>query len=161
MWVSPFRYLRILRYLLLPAAFRSLSRLSSAPSAKASALRPFLLNPFPPLHSVAAEVLFSAFLLLLLLFLFLFPSFFMTASDVSPICYSAFAFRLYSISLIFGIRFSRYVYDCLTVMENNEMPFRISLPFIALKLSPQKRIWQPPALPCRPQHSTIGRLRLN
>ena len=22
-------------------------------------------------------------------------------------------------------------------------------------------IWQPPTLPCRPQHSTIGRLRLN
>ena len=38
-WVSPFRYLRITGYLRLPAAFRSLSRLSSAPSAKASALR--------------------------------------------------------------------------------------------------------------------------
>ena len=41
--VSPFRYPRINRYLLLPVAFRSLSRLSSAPSAKASFLRPFLL----------------------------------------------------------------------------------------------------------------------
>ena len=40
-WVSPFRYLRINAYLQLPAAFRSLSRLSSAPSAKAFALRPF------------------------------------------------------------------------------------------------------------------------
>ncbi len=39
MWVSPFRYLRIDGYLLLPAAFRSLSRLSSALSAKASTLR--------------------------------------------------------------------------------------------------------------------------
>ena len=38
--VSPFRYLRIDVYLPLPAAFRSLSRLSSALSAKASALRP-------------------------------------------------------------------------------------------------------------------------
>ena len=45
--VSPFRHPRILAYLQLPAAFRSLSRLSSAPSAKASALCPFLLNlPF-------------------------------------------------------------------------------------------------------------------
>ena len=44
MWVSPFRYLRINRYLLLPAAFRSLSRLSSALSAKASTLRSFLLD---------------------------------------------------------------------------------------------------------------------
>ena len=35
-WVPPFRYLRITGYVLLPVAFRSLSRLSSAPSAKAS-----------------------------------------------------------------------------------------------------------------------------
>ena len=39
MRVSPFRDLRIDGYLLLPEAFRSLSRLSSAPSAKAFALR--------------------------------------------------------------------------------------------------------------------------
>ena len=52
MWVSPFRYPRLIGYLLLPAAFRSLSRLSSALSAKASTLRPFLLNPFPSLYSV-------------------------------------------------------------------------------------------------------------
>ena len=38
---SPFRNLRIKDYLHLPAAYRSLSRLSSAPSAKAFALRPF------------------------------------------------------------------------------------------------------------------------
>ena len=44
MWVSPFRDPRIAGYLLLPAAFRSLSRLSSALSAKASALCSFLLN---------------------------------------------------------------------------------------------------------------------
>ena len=43
-WVPPFRYLRINGYLPLPAAFRSLSRLSSACSAKASALCPPLLN---------------------------------------------------------------------------------------------------------------------
>ena len=42
--VSPFRYLRLNGYLLLPAAFRSLSRLSSALSAKASTLRSFLLD---------------------------------------------------------------------------------------------------------------------
>ena len=39
-WVSPFRDLRINGYLLLPEAFRSLSRPSSALSAKASTLRP-------------------------------------------------------------------------------------------------------------------------
>ena len=37
--VSPFGYLRITGYLLLPAAFRSLSRPSSAPDAKAFPLR--------------------------------------------------------------------------------------------------------------------------
>ena len=42
--VSPFRNLRIDGYLLLPEAYRSLSRLSSALSAKASTLRSFLLN---------------------------------------------------------------------------------------------------------------------
>ena len=44
--VSPFRYLRINGYLLLPEAFRSLSRLSSALSAKASTLRSYLLDLF-------------------------------------------------------------------------------------------------------------------
>ena len=42
--VSPFRYLRIKGYLLLPVAFRSLSRLSSALSAKASTLRSYSLD---------------------------------------------------------------------------------------------------------------------
>ena len=42
--VSPFRDLRINGYLLLPEAYRSLSRLSSALSAKASALRPSSLD---------------------------------------------------------------------------------------------------------------------
>ena len=43
-WVSPFGHLRITGYLLLPAAFRSLSRPSSALSAKASTLRSFLFD---------------------------------------------------------------------------------------------------------------------
>ena len=42
--VPPFGYLRISGYLLLPAAFRSLSRPSSAPSAKASALCSYSLD---------------------------------------------------------------------------------------------------------------------
>ena len=44
MWVSPFRDPWIKGYLLLPMAFRSLSRLSSALSAKASTLRSYQLN---------------------------------------------------------------------------------------------------------------------
>ena len=39
--VSPFRYQRVIGYLLLTAAFRSLSRLSSALSAKASTMRSY------------------------------------------------------------------------------------------------------------------------
>ena len=46
-WVSPFRDPWIAGYLLLPTAFRSLSRLSSALSAKASTLRSFLLDRLP------------------------------------------------------------------------------------------------------------------
>ena len=42
--VSPFGYLRVIRCLLLTAAFRSLSRPSSAPSAKASAPCTYQLN---------------------------------------------------------------------------------------------------------------------
>ena len=53
-WVSPFRYLRINGYLLLPEAFRSLSRLSSALSAKASTLRSSSLNLH--IHSVVYAV---------------------------------------------------------------------------------------------------------
>ena len=56
--VSPFRHLRIKGYLLLPAAFRSLSRLSSALSAKASTLRSFLLDLFDTIALVSCLVTF-------------------------------------------------------------------------------------------------------
>ena len=50
-WVSPFRNLRINGYVLLPEAYRSLSRLSSALSAKASTLRSYSLDqPCIALH---------------------------------------------------------------------------------------------------------------
>ena len=44
-WVVPFGNLWIKGYLHLPKAYRSLSRPSSPPWAKASAMRPFLLSP--------------------------------------------------------------------------------------------------------------------
>ena len=80
--------------MLLPAAFRSLSRLSSALSAKASALRPFLLNLFffaSPLYSVTRERL------LLFLIVFLRCCAFRTALGC-----------LFSLIDSFNIRFSRY-----------------------------------------------------
>ena len=46
MRVSPFGHLRIKAYVRLPGAFRSLSRPSSAPSAKASALRSSSLDQY-------------------------------------------------------------------------------------------------------------------
>lgn len=42
--VFPFGYLRIIEYLLLPVAYRSLSRPSSPSSAQASTLSPYLLD---------------------------------------------------------------------------------------------------------------------
>ena len=61
MWVSPFRDLRINGYLLLPEAYRSLSRPSSALSAKASALRPSCLTLYfghPSTIALASGLLF-------------------------------------------------------------------------------------------------------
>ena len=55
-WVPPFRHPRILGHLLLPAAFRSLSRLSSALSAKASTLRPLSLSLAPASRRAARSV---------------------------------------------------------------------------------------------------------
>ena len=66
--VSPFRYLRIKDYLHLPAAFRSLSRLSSALSAKASTLRPYqldLIKNFVLVRCIALHLFFFACQLIL------------------------------------------------------------------------------------------------
>ena len=65
--VSPFRNLRVDGYLLLSAAYRSLSRLSSAPSAKASTLRSLLLDlhdglAYPPCLSQGCLRMFPFFL---------------------------------------------------------------------------------------------------
>ena len=62
MWVSPFGYLWIIGYVRLPAAFRSLSRPSSAPSARASTLRSFCLTAFN-MHSVACPAPFGSLVL--------------------------------------------------------------------------------------------------
>ena len=53
-WVAPFGNLRIDAYVPLPVAYRSLSRPSSAPDAKAFPLRSFLLD-------LASSVWFSRF----------------------------------------------------------------------------------------------------
>ena len=53
-WVTPFGDPRITGYLLLHAAFRSLSRPSSSASSKASAVDPFLLD-----HIIFMTLLYS------------------------------------------------------------------------------------------------------
>ena len=67
--VSPFRNLRINSYLLIPAAYRSLSRLSSPLRAKASPVYPFLLSstraPFAP-HGMLLLISVASFIVLLL-----------------------------------------------------------------------------------------------
>ena len=81
MWVSPFRNPRVVGYVLLTVAYRSLSRLSSALSAKASTLCSFLLDltAFPAgtgtyflTHSVVCSGLLEVLLLLCFLVLDIF-----------------------------------------------------------------------------------------
>ena len=62
-WVSPFGYLRIVAYLQLPEAFRSLSRPSSAPDAKAFPLRSSSLDLSSPNMTRFAGLLFGVVVL--------------------------------------------------------------------------------------------------
>ena len=61
MRVSPFGNPRINGYLLLPEAYRSLSRPSSAPGAKAFPLRSFLLDLLCESRSLLVPSIFSDF----------------------------------------------------------------------------------------------------
>ena len=58
-WVPPFGNLRVNGYVLLTAAYRSLSRPSSAPSAKASALCSFSLDLLLVISSIARKNYFA------------------------------------------------------------------------------------------------------
>ena len=109
--VSPFRYLRINGYLLLPEAFRSLSRLSSALSAKASTIRSFmhdqrdLKDGFFQVHTCIAlhALVFGQF------FCFVF---FKVCNHYTVSCYNNYLGCLDQDILIFSIsymRFSRYI----------------------------------------------------
>ena len=64
-WVPSFGNLRVNGYLLLTAAYRSLSRPSSAPSAKASALCSFSLDLMSAWSSVKSGLSFNYSLILL------------------------------------------------------------------------------------------------
>ena len=171
MRVSPFRHPRIDGYLLLPGAFRSLSRLSSAPSAKASA--PRLIRLTSPaciaLHAGGRLVASNS----------LFVSLVAARLRAAPGCLDNSSLGLSSFR--FSMQFSRCV-------RYFRWGFSVSRPFRPVPLSslpmglsglepptsrlsgvrsnrlsykPFHKIRHPPALPYRLQHSTIGRLRLN
>ena len=138
MRVAPFGYPRIDGYVLLPAAFRSLSRPSSAPSAKASALCSSSLDHYPAYASVhmrqrrlppsPASGCFCFMLCYLAITLDVFL-FFVAQIPVE------------SFSLSSGL----FLRIC--GFQGASMPFLMS--------------WRPPALPHRLQCSTIGRPGLN
>lgn len=111
MWVSPFRNLRINGYLLLPEAFRSLSRLSSALSAKASTLRSFMHNQ---LEGLPRER--DSFHTCIALHALVQVNFFTLFSSKCCNSYNSFLFiTITSDVLIFSsvsyMRFSRYIAD--------------------------------------------------
>jgi hypothetical protein len=56
-WVDPFGNLRINSYLLITAAYRSLSRPSSSLRAKASSVRPYLLLLLIPMLPLAQDTI--------------------------------------------------------------------------------------------------------
>ena len=147
MWVSPFRHPRITRYLPFPAAFRSLSRLSSALSAKASALCPFCLTLFPGI-ALPGSSLFLCSL----------------APYGAPRCYSL---RLMSYLFLYGF-FKVHASCQLFPLAHGDGEIRTLDPLLARQVLSQLSyapffsfIRQPPALPYRLQYSTIGRLSLN
>ena len=114
--VSPFRYLRIKGYLLLPEAFRSLSRLSSALSAKASTLRSYQLDQID--LKVTAWTRAGCFLIprciALHLWSGLFTKFvvlFSTWSITWSHGLGCLDIQLNNQSFLFNMRFSRYVSD--------------------------------------------------
>ena len=114
MRVSPFRHLRISGYLLLPAAFRSLSRLSSALSAKASTLRSFLLDQFYHFNSVWNGVCFLKKLVISFSTMFTFGYLFSRMSWLKYLFYTDIFLNTY-----LCMKFSMYnLTECLSVIRS-------------------------------------------
>ena len=172
MWVSPFRHLRVKGYVLLSAAFRSLSRLSSALSAKASALCPSLLNliSFYRMHSVACPGTVFVLLFLLITRTFCISAF---PSGYLGCLIRIFKLFFYKVS-VFGFQGTPCGNQCFKISTSWLLCSHLNLLPSGKKLSRCTRtclyfidpvffliIRQPPALPYRLQYSTIGRLSLN
>ena len=118
MWVSPFGDLRVFGYVLLTVAFRSLSRPSSAPSARASTLRSFCLTALTFPSSVRA----SGFSMVLSIFL----------HNILMLlrCLPIQRFILSNKSFLFGIRFLW----CLHLSPSDSTSFEGVAPSTSTKL---------------------------
>ena len=114
--VSPFGYLRLFGYLLLGAAFRSLSRPSSAPSAKAFTLCPSLLDLLLVTHILSYIFLFD------LLIFSLDETFCIRSFDLFASTFAfafAFAFSISFLLLFFGF----LLLDCLCSLAFSGLTF--------------------------------------
>ena len=152
-------------YLLLPVAFRSLSRLSSALSAKASTLRSSSLNQRIERFKL---VQFRVHSVAHLSFVFVNYYFIVLSDDLGclllvyqEIC---FLYSVFKVQILTEIHRSSKTKNVFWLWS----PMKLSLHGIAslkltyiLNLDNFQNIRQPPALPYRLQHSTIGRLSLN
>ena len=120
--VSPFGYLRINAHLQLPEAFRSLSRPSSAPDAKAFPLRSFQLDLSNHLLILKVELcrqFYRIFEIVIVTHLYdvpqLKPSFFQTLPLERPLCCLAFI-------TFFIVQFSRCNFQSRLKPDRNVQP---------------------------------------
>ena len=161
--VSPFRYLRIDGYLLLPVAFRSLSRLSSALSAKASTLRSFLLDLF---RCIALQL---NLWLLQSLAIRTYKNFRFYFWFVILGCLEYFLKEYFQLSLLYEVFNVQLTFKtfALSVIRNLNLLKVLITGKTSLYMKTSKNllssflIWQPPTFPYRLQYSIIGRLSLN
>ena len=148
--------------MLLPVAFRSLSRLSSALSAKASTLRSCSLNQ--RVVSIALLTIGSR------VYICLRKNLFLLSVVTINMVHSSFEERTYLMSFswfiryvsVFGFQGSKMT-NFLSVIKSRKcfQPLITGKTGIYVLFLFLRRIRQPPALPYRLQHSTIGRLSLN
>jgi hypothetical protein len=153
MCVSTFRDPRIMGYMLLPAAFRSLSRLSSALSAKASTLRSYWLNLLcRPMVLVASfsnkyKSLHSRLLLKIT---------FLGCLVIKQLLSN----RILILYAVFKVRLTD------RINQSFKTPNSFPLSYAIYTWNPETlfdffKFWRPPVLPCRLQHSTFGRPALH
>ena len=155
-WVSPFRYLRINSYLPIPAAFRSLSRLSSALSAQAFTLCSYCLTNSPLVTKCRdtsvylfsdCEEDFSSYSRL-----------FVQVLPCTLGCLTLFT-RIIISFLICSFQGTMLTFVSST-MGSHEPPVLLAALYFILFYF-QKNVWHPPIFPCRYQQSIFGRLSLN